>query len=174
MAVATVGIVLGSDSDWRVMEACRRELTAFGVSCEVRVISAHRTPDQLQEFAQSAERRGLKILIAGAGMAAALPGVLAAYCELPVIGVPLAVGPFQGLDSLLSMVQMPGGIPVATVSTGEAGAKNAAILAVEILALSDLRLKDALKNYKRKLAETVDRKNQTLQEQLRLDGPAVP
>ena len=167
MPDATVAILLGSDSDWPVMEACYQELKAFGVGAEVEVISAHRTPERLREYVGSAASRGIRVFVAGAGMAAALPGAVAAHTTLPVIGVPLESGGLGGLDSLLSMVQMPPGIPVATVAIGKAGAKNAGLLAVQILALSDDRLRQALENYRRNQAETVDNKGQTLRERLR-------
>ena len=130
-----VGVVMGSDSDWPLMEATVKTLVQFGVQSETRVISAHRTPELATAYASSASRRGLQVIIAAAGGAAHLAGMLAAHTSLPVIGVPVKSGALDGLDALLSTVQMPGGIPVATVALGSAGAVNAAILAIQILAL---------------------------------------
>jgi 5-(carboxyamino)imidazole ribonucleotide mutase len=131
-----VGIVVGSKSDLPVMQKCVDILEELGVESELRVLSAHRTPEQLGEWARGARERGLKVIVAGAGMAAHLPGAAAAWSTLPVIGVPLASGHLNGLDSLLAIVQMPPGVPVATVAVGEAGAKNAAYLAAQIIGLS--------------------------------------
>jgi 5-(carboxyamino)imidazole ribonucleotide mutase len=131
-----VGIVVGSKSDLPVMQKCADILDQLGVESELRVLSAHRTPAQLGEWARGARERGLKVIVAGAGMAAHLPGAAAAWSTLPVIGVPLASGHLNGLDSLLAIVQMPPGVPVATVAVGEAGAKNAAYLAAQIIGLS--------------------------------------
>jgi phosphoribosylaminoimidazole carboxylase PurE protein len=133
--VIEVGIVLGSKSDLPLMQKCADTLTSLGIESEIRVLSAHRTPELTAEWARSARERGLKVLIAAAGLAAALPGTVAAFTTLPVIGVPVNAGPLNGFDSLLSIVQMPPGIPVATVAIGEAGARNAAYLAAEIIAL---------------------------------------
>ena len=130
-----VGIVVGSKSDLPVMQKCVDILEELGVESELRVLSAHRTPAQLSEWARGARERGLKVIVAGAGMAAHLPGAAAAWSTLPVIGVPLASGHLNGLDSLLAIVQMPPGVPVATVAVGEAGAKNAAYLAAQIIGL---------------------------------------
>lgn len=142
---------MGSASDLEVMRPAVRVLDEFGVPREVRVISAHRTPDDALAYAREAAGRGLRVIIAGAGGAAHLPGVLAASTPLPVIGVPVALGPLDGLDSLLSMVQMPAGVPVATVAIG--GARNAGLLAVRILALSDAGLAEALQRFRESLAE---------------------
>jgi len=168
MAGSKVAIILGSDSDWPVMEVCYTTLKELGVPARVEVLSAHRTPDKLREFVFSSDEQGIGVFIAAAGMSAALPGAVAAHTVRPVIGVPLASGPLQGVDSLLSMVQMPQGVPVATVAIGASGAKNAALLAVQMLALSDPKLADAIKKFKRIQAETVDKKNQTLRERLGL------
>jgi 5-(carboxyamino)imidazole ribonucleotide mutase len=130
-----VGIVMGSDSDWDTMQAAARRLAEFGVPYEARVVSAHRTPDLLFRYASEAAERGLRCLIAGAGGAAHLPGMLASKTTVPVLGVPVASRHLQGLDSLLSIVQMPAGVPVATFAIGEAGAANAALFAVAVLAL---------------------------------------
>lgn len=138
-----VGVIMGSRSDWKTMEAAAAILAQFDVPHECRVVSAHRTPDWMAEYAKSAEGRGLEVVIAGAGGAAHLPGMVASHTLLPVIGVPVLSKALHGVDSLLSIVQMPGGIPVATVAIGESGAKNAALLAVRILANSrpDLRVR---------------------------------
>ena len=153
---STVAVVMGSDSDLPTMQSCVDQLKDFGIDPIVRIISAHRTPDIAADFADNAQENGIKIIIAAAGMAAHLAGALAGRTNLPVIGVPLAAstGP-AGLDALLSTVQMPPGVPVATVAIGKAGAKNAAILAVQILALTRSSLKDKLKRYKLKLKKKV-------------------
>jgi 5-(carboxyamino)imidazole ribonucleotide mutase len=132
-----VGIVMGSDSDWETMQAAARQLTQLGIEFESRVVSAHRTPDLLFEYAAGASGRGLKCIIAGAGGAAHLPGMLASKTTLPILGVPVSSRQLKGIDSLLSIVQMPAGVPVATFAIGEAGATNAALYAAAILALSD-------------------------------------
>jgi len=167
MDLKKVAIVIGSDSDWPVMEPCYKELQNFNIPVIVEVISAHRTPDRLREFVISAEERGIGVFVAAAGMAAALPGSVAAHTTLPVIGVPITSGALQGVDSLLSMVQMPPGVPVATMAIGVPGAKNAALLAVQILALNCPELTENLKKYKRIMLKSVDNKNQVLQERLR-------
>ncbi len=137
IAAPTVGIIMGSRSDWPVMRHAAETLDKLGVSSETRVISAHRTPKRLEEYATAAQGRGLKVLIAGAGMAAALPGAAAALTPLPVLGVPMESKLLGGLDALLSMVQMPSGVPVGTLGLGKAGAVNAALLAAAIVALGD-------------------------------------
>jgi 5-(carboxyamino)imidazole ribonucleotide mutase len=144
-----VGILMGSDSDWPVMEQAAKTLEQFGVSCEARVLSAHRSPEQVRRFASGAAARGMKVIIAGAGGAAHLAGVTAAHTILPVIGVPIEAKTLHGIDSLLSIVQMPRGVPVATVAIGNAA--NAALLAVQMLALGDRRLQQALLRHKRTL-----------------------
>jgi 5-(carboxyamino)imidazole ribonucleotide mutase len=143
-----VGIVMGSKSDWETMSHADEMLTRFGVPHECRVVSAHRTPEQAREYAKSAESRGLEVLIAGAGGAAHLAGVVAAYCVLPVLGVPMQTQALGGLDSLLSTVQMPGGVPVATLAIGKAGATNAALLAISILAGSRPELREKLRKFR--------------------------
>ncbi len=148
-----VGIVLGSRSDESVMQACGEVLESFGISYELRVHSAHRTPEKAREYAQSARGRGIQVLIAAAGGAAHLPGVLASWSTLPIIGVPLGTSALQGIDSLYSIVQMPPGMPVATVSVGPWGARNAAYLAAQILALQDEKVRAAYEDYRAKLAE---------------------
>ncbi len=150
-----VGILMGSTSDWNVMQLASDTLTQLGIANECRVISAHRAPDALFDYVSRAESRGLRVIIAGAGGAAHLPGVIAAKTPLPVLGVPMQSKALQGLDSLLSIVQMPAGIPVATLAIGEAGAVNAALLAAAILALSDSEIKKRLEDYRRKQTEKV-------------------
>lgn len=163
-----VGILMGSDSDWPVMEEAARTCERFDVACEVRVISAHRRPDDCAEYARTAAGRGLRVLIAGAGGAAHLAGVLAAHTTLPVVAVPVPTPLAGGLDSLLSMVQMPPGVPVATVGVGRAG--NAALLAVEILALSDPALAAKLIEHKRELAAKGEAADRRLEEARRRPG----
>jgi len=167
----TVGIVMGSDSDWPKIKAVAAALEEFGVACEVRVMSAHRTPDVVHRYATSAAQRGLKIIIAAAGGAAHLAGVVASHTTLPVIGIPVPTDLQGGLDSLLSTVQMPGDVPVATVGVGMGGPRNAGLLAVEILALSDDRLGERLAEFRQKLAEKISSKNAALQETLRGGSP---
>lgn len=149
MTEPLVGIVMGSDSDWEVMQHAAQKLTEFGVAHESRVVSAHRTPDYLYRYAEEAGGRGLRCIIAGAGGAAHLPGMLAAKTALPVLGVPIPTKHLQGLDSLLSIVQMPAGIPVATFAIGVAGAANAGLYAVSILALADGALRQRLQEFRR-------------------------
>lgn len=150
-----IGIVMGSNSDWPVMEHAARILRDFGVAFETRVVSAHRTPDLLFDYAATAEQRSLKAIIAGAGGAAHLPGMLAAKTAVPVLGVPVPSKYLRGEDSLLSIVQMPKGIPVATFAIGEAGAANAALFAVAMLANEQPALRDALAAFRLKQSETV-------------------
>ena len=150
-----VGIIMGSVSDWETMEPAALTLESLGIPHEVRVVSAHRTPDLLFEYAGTARGRGLKVLIAGAGGAAHLPGMTAAKTTLPVLGVPVQSKALNGLDSLLSIVQMPAGIPVATLAIGVAGAKNAALLAAAILANEDPRIVGALEDFRREQTDTV-------------------
>jgi len=162
MTKPLVGIVMGSDSDLKIMGDCAKVLKKFGVEYEMIVASAHRTPQKALEYAQTAEERGLKVIIAGAGAAAHLGGVLAAVTTLPVIGVPINATALNGVDALYAMVQMPSGIPVATVAIN--GAKNAGILATQMLALSDGALAQKLKDYKAEMAAEVEVKNQRVQE----------
>ena len=157
-----VGIVMGSDSDINVMEETALILKKFGISYEITVASAHRSPKKAAKFAASAHKRGIKVIVAGAGHAAHLAGNIAAYTSLPVIGVPIDSSCLQGLDALLSTVQMPPGVPVATVSIGKSGAKNAGILAIQILALTDSTLAKKLESYKKELAKQVDQKAKNL------------
>jgi 5-(carboxyamino)imidazole ribonucleotide mutase len=149
MTQPLVGIVMGSDSDWEVMQHAAKRLVEFGVPHEARVVSAHRTPDQLYRYAEDAAGRGLRCIIAGAGGAAHLPGMLAAKTTLPVLGVPIPTKHLQGLDSLLSIVQMPAGTPVATFAIGNAGAGNAGLYAVAMLALNDPELSERLDEFRR-------------------------
>jgi 5-(carboxyamino)imidazole ribonucleotide mutase len=149
MTQPRVGIVMGSDSDWEIMQHAARRLAEFGVPHECRVVSAHRTPDLLFSYAAEAAGRGLRCIIAGAGGAAHLPGMLASKTTLPVLGVPVPTRHLQGLDSLLSIVQMPAGVPVATFAIGSAGAQNAAFYAVGILALDDPALEARLTEFRR-------------------------
>lgn len=143
-----VGIIMGSQSDWRTMKLASDVLNELGVAHETRIVSAHRTPDRLVDYAKSARKRGLKVIIAGAGGAAHLPGMCAALTPLPVFGVPIQSKALNGQDSLLSIVQMPGGIPVGTLAIGEAGAKNAGLLAAAVLALNNPELADRLDAYR--------------------------
>lgn len=159
-----VAVVMGSDSDWAVMSDAAQLLADFGVPYEVEVLSAHRTPQKMLSFGLDAASRGLKAIIAGAGGAAHLPGMLASVTTLPVIGVPVPLSRLDGLDSLLSIVQMPAGVPVATVSIG--GAKNAGLLAVRILATGDSRLAAQLGDYATDLAAQVEAKNESLHQAL--------
>lgn len=150
-----VGIIMGSVSDLPTMEEAAKILIEMGVSYEMKIVSAHRTPEAMFDYAKSAEERGIEIIIAGAGGAAHLPGMVASLTHLPVIGVPIKSKNLSGLDSLLSIVQMPGGVPVATMSIGESGAKNAGILATSIIALKNKEVREALKNYKKTMKEEV-------------------
>ena len=155
MAASKVGVVMGSDSDWPVMEHAVKQLEAFGVEVEARVVSAHRTPDLLFEYAETARDKGIACIIAGAGGAAHLPGMLAAKSTVPVLGVPVPSKHLKGMDSLLSIVQMPKGVPVATFAIGEAGAANAALYAVAILAVNDSALADKLAEFRSTQQDTV-------------------
>jgi 5-(carboxyamino)imidazole ribonucleotide mutase len=150
-----IGIIMGSQSDWATMQVAARMLDALGVPHEPRIVSAHRTPDRMAEYAKDAEARGLKAIIAGAGGAAHLPGMVASMTTLPVLGVPVESRALKGLDSLLSIAQMPGGVPVATFAIGEAGAKNAALHAAAILGLSDLAIKKRLDHWRARQTRSV-------------------
>jgi 5-(carboxyamino)imidazole ribonucleotide mutase len=158
--VPIVGIIMGSDSDWPTMEAAAKVCGEFAVPCEVQVVSAHRTPDDMARYAKSAHRRGLRVIIAGAGGAAHLPGMVASHTPLPVIGVPVESHSLRGLDSLLSIVQMPSGIPVATVAIG--GARNAGLLALSILASSDPALQAKVIQFKQRLVAESRRRGREL------------
>ena len=155
MANATIGIVMGSTSDWETMKAAAKMLQDFGVPFEAKAMSAHRTPHAVAEWASNAQKNGMKAIIAAAGGAAHLAGVVAAHTTLPVLGVPMPSKHLQGLDSLLSTVQMPKGIPVATFAIGDAGAANAALFAIALLALSDKEVSKKLDDFRRKQTETV-------------------
>jgi 5-(carboxyamino)imidazole ribonucleotide mutase len=159
-----VGVIMGSDSDWPVMEDAAHALAEFDVPFEVGVVSAHRTPDRMLDYARSAASRGIEVVIAGAGGAAHLPGMVASATPLPVIGVPVPLTTLDGLDSLLSIVQMPAGVPVATVSIG--GARNAGLLAVRILGSSDRVLRERVESFQAQLAASVLEKDVTLRDRL--------
>ena len=159
-----VAIIMGSNSDFPVVKPAIEVLRSFGIEVEVNVMSAHRTPDQVSEYAKSAEQRGIGVIIGAAGKAAHLPGVIAAYTVIPVIGLPIKSSTLDGLDSLLSIVQMPKGIPVATVAIN--GSENAALLAVQILALGDRALSDALKRYRTLMEQQVLSQNEDIQNEV--------
>jgi 5-(carboxyamino)imidazole ribonucleotide mutase len=164
MASPLVGIIMGSSSDWETMQHAASVLSQLGVAHETRVVSAHRTPEQMVEYAKTAQSRGIKVIIAGAGGAAHLPGMVASLTSLPVLGVPVQSKALSGMDSLLSIVQMPAGIPVGTLAIGAAGATNAGLLACSILALSDPQLDSSLKAYRSAQTDKV----------LRSQDPAKP
>lgn len=161
-----VGILMGSDNDYEVMVEAARALKGFGVPFEMTVASAHRSPQRTARYVREAQQRGIKVLIAGAGAAAHLAGVVAAETTLPVLAVPIDSSSLQGLDALLAMVQMPAGIPVATMAIGKAGARNAGIFAAQMLALSDPQLADRLAAYKEELAAGVEKRAQALESRL--------
>ncbi len=152
---ASVGLIMGSQSDWETMQHAAETLKALGVACERRIVSAHRTPKRLYDYATTAKKRGLKVIIAGAGGAAHLPGMAASMTTLPVLGVPVESAALKGMDSLLSIVQMPGGVPVGTLAIGKAGAINAALLAASILALSDAKLGARLEAWRKRQTDSV-------------------
>jgi 5-(carboxyamino)imidazole ribonucleotide mutase len=162
--MASVAIVMGSDSDWKVMQQAQVVLNEFGVESEVEVLSAHRTPEKMISWGKEAASKGIKIIIAGAGGAAHLPGMLASVSSLPVIGVPVSLNNLDGMDSLLSIVQMPAGVPVATVSID--GAKNAGLLALKILGISDQAIQKKLDIYREDLQKLVEEKNKNLKSSL--------
>lgn len=163
---ALVSIVMGSDSDLEIMKETGKALEGFGISYEIDVTSAHRSPARTAEYASKAAERGIRVIIAGAGGAAHLAGVIAAHTTLPVIGVPIPSTSLQGMDSLLATVQMPAGIPVATVAIGKPGATNAGILAAQILGLADSGIAQKLTNHKNKLAQGVEEKSAKLKQSL--------
>ncbi len=165
---AQVAVIMGSKSDLPSLKGAFETLRKFGVDFEARVISAHRTPDTAAQYAKTAEERGIKVIICAAGMAAHLAGVIAAHTILPVIGIPMASEPFSGFDALLAMVQMPPGIPVSTVTAGPAGAKNAALSAIAILALNDDGLRDQLKAFRAEQTRKVEEADAALQQELGL------
>jgi phosphoribosylaminoimidazole carboxylase PurE protein len=159
----SVAVVMGSQSDLEVMESCVKQLRDFGIEPEVRILSAHRTPEEAAQFAETAAERGIKVIIAAAGMAAHLAGAMAARTTLPIVGVPLISGkPFEGIDALLSTLQMPPGVPVACMAVGKAGAKNAATFAVEILALSDTKLAEKLVDFRKTQQKNIINKDSSL------------
>jgi 5-(carboxyamino)imidazole ribonucleotide mutase len=166
---AQVGVVMGSDSDWAVMSAAAEALAEFEVPCEVGVYSAHRTPQRMLDWAAAAAGRGLRVVVAGAGGAAHLPGMVAAATPLPVIGVPVPLRHLDGLDSLLSIVQMPAGVPVATMAVG--GARNAGLMAVRILAATDPALRERMAAFQASLAASVEAKHEALQSRWRSGLP---
>lgn len=167
MAKALVGIIMGSESDYETLKHAEEILIAFDVPYEISVTSAHRTPHVMYEYATTSESRGLKVIIAAAGGAAHLPGMVSALCTLPVLGVPVESKALKGLDSLLSIVQMPGGVPTATFAIGTSGATNAALFAVQILALDDKELKNRLAAYRKKREEQALNGNTTVQARLK-------
>lgn len=162
-----VALIMGSYSDYPKLESCMDVLKEFGIPFDVRVMSAHRTPDAVAEYAKKAADNGIKVIIAAAGGAAHLPGVVASFTVLPVIGIPIAIPSLGGLDSLLSIAQMPAGIPVATMSCGGGGPENAALLAISILATADTTLTEMLKTHRRRMADKVAERDSTLQWKLR-------
>ena len=164
MAQPAVGIIMGSDSDWDTVAPAAEMLAEFGIAFEVGVVSAHRTPDKMLAYAKEAHTRDLQVIIACAGGAAHLPGMVAAATPLPVIGIPRALDTLDGLDSLLSIVQMPGGVPVATVSIG--GAKNAGLLAARIIGAADPSVQRAMADYQARMAQEVERKDEALRRRL--------
>ena len=164
--VPRVAVLMGSDSDWETMSSAVKRLADFGVGAEAHVMSAHRTPARVVEYVSGAAARGIRVFIAGAGSAAHLAGVVAAHTTLPVIGVPLSASSLNGLDALLATVQMPAGIPVATVAIGKAGAENAAILAAQIIGLSDTAVAERLTAFKTEMARKVEEKDAALQKKL--------
>lgn len=160
-----VGVIMGSISDWETMQHCCDVLDELGIAYEKEVVSAHRTPDDMFQYAKTAKSRGLKVIIAGAGGAAHLPGMVASQTTLPVIGVPVQTKALGGMDSLLSIVQMPGGVPTATMAIGKAGATNAGIFAAQIIATSDTTTSVRLDNYRKKMKQKVDEMRDDLAKQ---------
>lgn len=161
-----VAVLMGSDSDWKVMHACAAQLAEFGIEADVQIMSAHRTPEDVVTYVKAAEQNDIAVFVAGAGMSAALAGTIAAYTTLPVIGVPIDSGSMNGMDALLSTVQMPPGIAVAGMAVGKAGAINAAIFAVQVLALGDVTLKQKLDDFRKSRADKVRQANSRLQSEL--------
>jgi 5-(carboxyamino)imidazole ribonucleotide mutase len=167
MSKPIVGIVMGSESDYETLQLAEEILVEFNIPYEVSVVSAHRTPKTMYEYAVRARERGLKVIIAGAGGAAHLPGMISSLTTLPVLGVPMESRALKGLDSLLSIVQMPGGVPTATFAIGSAGATNAALFAVQILSLEDKHLSDRLTQYREKRAQSALAGNETVQKRMK-------
>ena len=172
MAKPVVGILMGSDSDLPVMQETAAMLQEFGIEYEMTIASAHRSPKKVLEYSQSAEKRGLKVIIAGAGWAAHLAGVVASQTTLPVIGVPIDSSPLKGLDAILATVQMPGGVPVATMSLGKAGAKNAGVFAAQIIATSDVKMANRLKVFKVEMERDVEERGKRLAAVTAVSTPA--
>lgn len=170
MSEPLIGIVMGSDSDLHVMNEAITVIKEFSIPYEVTVASAHRTPERVAEYAKAARDRGIRVIIAGAGGAAHLAGVVASMTTLPVIGVPIDSSPLKGIDALLSTAQMPGGIPVATMAIGRAGAKNAAIFAIEILAITDRELYSKLISYRKAMADDVEERDRRIKEDVSSKG----
>ena len=168
MTNAQVVIFMGSRSDWDIMSEASKVLADFGIAYDVQALSAHRTPTEVTKYIEAAKNNGIKVVIAGAGAAAHLPGVIAAQTTLPVLGVPIASTPVGGMDALLAIAQMPGGIPVGSLAIGKAGAKNAGLLAVAIMALSDKDLSDKLDAYRQKQTQDVIQNNQALRTEIGL------
>ena len=168
---ARVLILMGSDSDWEVMSEAKKALDEMGIASDVHVSSAHRTPERTGKLAREAAGRGIEVVICGAGVAAHLAGVVAAETELPVLGVPLAAGDLNGLDALLAMVQMPGGVPVGTLAIGKAGAKNAGLLAARIVARGDAAVAGKVRAQRERMAREVEAKDAALQKKLTGGGP---
>lgn len=168
MGAAQVVIFMGSRSDWDIMSEASKVLADFGIAYDVQALSAHRTPTAVTQYIEAAKNNGIKVVIAGAGAAAHLPGVIAAQTTLPVLGVPIASTPVGGMDALLAIAQMPGGIPVGSLAIGKAGAKNAGLLAVAIMALSDKALSDKLDAYRQKQTQDVIKNNQALRTEIGL------
>ena len=162
-----VALIMGSYSDYPKLERAIEVFREFGIGCDIRVMSAHRTPDIVADYAKNAAANGIKVIVAAAGGAAHLPGVIAAYTVLPVIGIPIQLSTMGGLDSLLSIAQMPGGIPVATMSAGSGGAENGALMAISILAINDLTLTEMLQTYRRRMGDKVVERDSSLQWKLR-------
>lgn len=160
--MAIVGVIMGSDSDLPVMKEAVSQLKDFGISYDMKILSAHRSPDEVTRYARDARKKGIKVIIAGAGGAAHLAGVVASHTTLPVIGVPLEGSPLKGIDALCATVQMPAGVPVATMGIGKSGAKNAAILAAEILSINNKNIEKKLSQIKKAMAASVRKKNKNL------------
>lgn len=160
--MAIVGVIMGSDSDMPVMKEAVSQLKDFGISYDMKILSAHRSPDEVTRYARDARKKGIKVIIAGAGGAAHLAGVVASHTTLPVIGVPLEGSPLKGIDALCAIVQMPAGVPVATMGIGKSGAKNAAILAAEILSINNKNIEKKLSQMKKAMADSVRKKNKNL------------
>lgn len=174
MSKPVVGILMGSDSDLPVMQEAAAMLQEFGIEYEMTIASAHRTPKKVLEYSQSAEKRGIKLIIAGAGWAAHLAGVIASHTTLPVIGVPIDSSPLKGIDALLATVQMPGGVPVATMALGKSGAKNAGIFAAQIIATNDVKIANRIKIYRVEMERDIEEKSKRLMTSSAAPAPKEP